>query len=372
MLLKQSTAATLTIGPCLDVAGAEYDGLVIGDISLSKNGTVAALAAAATLTYIANGMYTLVLTTANTNTLGRWRIHCNKAGYQIPPEAGTVLTAETFDAVVTNAAGQAGGLSLHGGEMAVASTSVTAIQTGLATSANQSTIISAIAAIPAAVWNVATSSLSGAGSIGKRLVDVFAGMTSLVQILGLIAGKQTPNNTALTEIRATGAGSGTYTPSDDSLEAQADAAAAGGNATVEAFTAEAMAQLAAQGITVSGTTPTASKIDVHLGADHNAEGGSAWGFTNQTGVEWLEMDESTWSIEIRDGQDGNGDDVVATGTVTVVESDFETGQEIQGEMTAAETALLRSSTKAASFFVYQDGPTIGKQLRAWGTARKIG
>lgn len=112
MLLKQSTAATLTIGPCLDADGAEYDGLVIGDISLSKNGTVAALAAAATLTYIANGMYTLVLTTANTNTLGRWRIHCNKAGYQIPPEAGTVLTAETFDAVVTNAAGQAGGLSL--------------------------------------------------------------------------------------------------------------------------------------------------------------------------------------------------------------------------------------------------------------------
>ena len=38
MWARQSTAATLIIGPILDSTGAEYTGAVIGDLSLSKNG----------------------------------------------------------------------------------------------------------------------------------------------------------------------------------------------------------------------------------------------------------------------------------------------------------------------------------------------
>lgn len=101
----------MIVGPILDSTGAEYASAVIGDISISKNGgTLTALAAAATLTYIANGYYTLALTTGNTDTTGRFFISCNKATYQMPPIRGSVLLASVFDVLITNATTAAGGL----------------------------------------------------------------------------------------------------------------------------------------------------------------------------------------------------------------------------------------------------------------------
>lgn len=76
---------------------------------------------------------------------------------------------------------------------AVASDAVSEIQSGLATSS-------------------ALSTLSG----------IFTGITSLAQWLGALAGKQTANSTARTEIRATGGGSGTFDETTDSLEALRD------------------------------------------------------------------------------------------------------------------------------------------------------
>lgn len=103
MFAKQSTAATLIIGPILDANGVEYASAVIGDISLSKNGaTLTALASAATLTYIANGQYTLVTTTGNMDTVGRAQFTCNKSTYQMPPLNVDVLPAPSYDALVTN------------------------------------------------------------------------------------------------------------------------------------------------------------------------------------------------------------------------------------------------------------------------------
>ena len=52
--------------------------------------------------------------------------------------------------------------------------------------------------------------------------DVHAGITLLSEWLGIIAGKQVGDATALTEIAATGAGSGTYDEATDSLEALSD------------------------------------------------------------------------------------------------------------------------------------------------------
>ncbi len=115
-LLKQSTAATTIVGPILDSAGAEYASAVIGDLSITKNGTTAAMAAAATLTIIANGYYTLVFTTGNTDTLGRLDVTCNKATYQMPPARFSVLPAAMFNSyhatsggVLPNAAADAAG-----------------------------------------------------------------------------------------------------------------------------------------------------------------------------------------------------------------------------------------------------------------------
>ncbi len=109
--LKQSTAVSKIIGPILDSSGVEYASAVIGDISLSKNGaTLTALASAATLTYIANGMYTLALTTGNTDTLGSAEISCNKSTYQMPPREFMVLPSTVYDALTTNATNTTGGL----------------------------------------------------------------------------------------------------------------------------------------------------------------------------------------------------------------------------------------------------------------------
>jgi hypothetical protein len=109
--LKQSTAVSKIVGPILDASGVEYASAVIGDLSLSKNGgTLTALAAAATLTYIANGYYTLALTTGNTDTLGSAEISCNKATYQMPPREFMVLPSTVYDALTTNATTATGGL----------------------------------------------------------------------------------------------------------------------------------------------------------------------------------------------------------------------------------------------------------------------
>lgn len=61
------------------------------------------------------------------------------------------------------------------------------------------------------------------GNLVTRITaTLFSGITSLAQWLGLLAGKQAANATALTEIKATGAGSGTYNETTDSLEALRD------------------------------------------------------------------------------------------------------------------------------------------------------
>lgn len=64
---------------------------------------------------------------------------------------------------------------------------------------------------------------SGVTTLLSRIPStLFSGITSLAQWLGLLAGKQTGNATARTELRATGAGSGTYDETTDSQEAARD------------------------------------------------------------------------------------------------------------------------------------------------------
>lgn len=108
--LKQSTVASVVVGPVLDSTGAAYTSAVIGDFNITKNGTTAAMAATATATHDHNGIYIIALTTGNTDTLGRLDISCNKATYAMTVFRYIVLTSTTFDAIITNAANAAGGL----------------------------------------------------------------------------------------------------------------------------------------------------------------------------------------------------------------------------------------------------------------------
>lgn len=75
-----------------------------------------------------------------------------------------------------------------------------------------------------AVWSTATRTLTAiADSSGvTTLLGKLAGITVLAEWLGLLAGKQSGNATARTELRATGAGSGTFDETTDSLEAVRD------------------------------------------------------------------------------------------------------------------------------------------------------
>lgn len=197
--LKQSTAFTERVGPVLDPAGAEYGGLVIGDLSISKNGTTAAMAATATLTYDANGYYSLVGTTGNSDTLGRLTITCNKAGYQMPPREFMVRPATVWDLLNANAAGGANGFPLadanngvkvsvgtgagqlnpSGGKIPATIAAGDIAANAVDANAVKADAVTKIqAGLPAAIWDHLESAATTVGSIGKKLVDLLAALTT--------------------------------------------------------------------------------------------------------------------------------------------------------------------------------------------------
>lgn len=71
-------------------------------------------------------------------------------------------------------------------------------------------------------WDITPTTQSGYVMLPWDGGLPLAGITSLAEWLGIIAGKQVGDATALTELRATGAGSGTVDPTTDSQEAQRD------------------------------------------------------------------------------------------------------------------------------------------------------
>lgn len=172
MDFRQSTAATVVVGPILDSTGAEYTSAVIGDLSISKNGgTLTAMAAAATLTHIANGQYTLVMTTGNLDTLGRFQITCNKSTYQMPERSGMVMPASVWDALYANATNAAGGLPTATG-------SISALAGAISTFAG-----GAVSSVTGNVGgNVAGSVGSVVGNVGGNVVGSVASVVGAVAL----------------------------------------------------------------------------------------------------------------------------------------------------------------------------------------------
>lgn len=182
---KQSTAATYTVGPILDSAGAEYASAVIGDLSISKiGGTLTALASTATLTYIANGQYTLALRTTDAGTLGHAQILCNKSTYQMPTLELMVIPATVFDALVTNATNTTGGLP-----------AATAAIAGLSGTIATTTNITAATGITVATNNDKTGySLTATTGLGNQTANITGTITTVTTatnvttVNGLAAG----------------------------------------------------------------------------------------------------------------------------------------------------------------------------------------
>jgi hypothetical protein len=110
-LLKQSTAATLHIGPAVDTDGqtpvTDLAAGTVDEIGVYKHdGTsLVDLSGTTTLTHRAGGMYTATLSTADTNTLGRARFYLRDDSACLPIwEDFMVIPAAAYDALVAGTA----------------------------------------------------------------------------------------------------------------------------------------------------------------------------------------------------------------------------------------------------------------------------
>lgn len=192
---------------------------------------------------------------------------------------------------------------------------------GSASSADSklNTVLTNIAAVPAAVWAVATSTLTATGSIGKLVSDTLTSLAAMIE------------------------NSSGWRFKTKALE-QAPAGGGGGGGEVTSFSAAALNQLQAQTIRVNSVTRSADNIDVHIGALHSEEAGTAWEFTDAAGVY---PHDGEWWIEVRDAND------TAVGTVEWVSGDIGESTVFRGEMTAEETAKLTASGGKGTFWVLQ-------------------
>lgn len=101
MLVKQSTARTIIVGPILDSDGAAKTDEVVGSVLIHKNGAAAAaLDGSATLTHSQTGFYRLALTANDLDTLGVVELSLNSGTNSMPVKACNVIPANAYDSLV--------------------------------------------------------------------------------------------------------------------------------------------------------------------------------------------------------------------------------------------------------------------------------
>ena len=137
MFLKQSTSAVVLVGPVLDASGVAVTTAVIGDFTLTKNGTSAAMSGN-TISHAHNGHYAITLTAANTDTIGRLTISVNNAAQAMPVFRWDICQPTVYDALFTNAVNTTGGLPAATGTIsalagAVSTLTAAGVRTELAT-----------------------------------------------------------------------------------------------------------------------------------------------------------------------------------------------------------------------------------------------
>lgn len=98
--LRQSTAATLKLGPFVDTDGAATTGLTISqaDVRLSKNGgNMAQKNESTSCTHDEIGLYDCPVDTTDTNTLGRLDVAVAESGALIVVQSYSVIPATIYD-----------------------------------------------------------------------------------------------------------------------------------------------------------------------------------------------------------------------------------------------------------------------------------
>lgn len=132
--LRQSTAATLKLGPFVDAAGAAATGLTISqaDVRLTKNGgNMAQKNESTACTHDEIGFYDCPVDTTDTNTLGRLDVMVAESGAQIVVQGFSVIPATIYDQMF--AASFPRGTVLASGTLGATGNTTTALHlTGLA------------------------------------------------------------------------------------------------------------------------------------------------------------------------------------------------------------------------------------------------
>jgi hypothetical protein len=107
MLVRQSTARTIIVGPILDEDGAAKTDEVVASVKIHKNGGVAAaLDGSAILQHSQTGYYRLALTANDLDTLGTVELTLNSGTNSMPPRAVNVITADAWDALHATSGGK--------------------------------------------------------------------------------------------------------------------------------------------------------------------------------------------------------------------------------------------------------------------------
>lgn len=98
LIVRQSTARTVIVGPVLDSSGAAVTTAVVGDLKISKNGGApAALNASATLTHRHTGHYSLALTASDCDTVGQAEVVIDSTTNAMPVKELSVLSGSVYD-----------------------------------------------------------------------------------------------------------------------------------------------------------------------------------------------------------------------------------------------------------------------------------
>lgn len=254
-LLKQSTAATVIVGPVLDADGAAVTTATATNFSIAKNGTVAALTTE-TVTHSANGYYTISLTTTNTNTLGRLDIFVNASTMSMANHRYDILVAATYDAIVTN------GIATSAQATAIEADTVD-IQARLPATLDSGNMRSS-------VQSMAPNVLTASALASDAVTEIQSGLSTTVAVAA-----------AFTEIKGAG-----WNASTDTLEELADAIAGISSGT----------GTGARTVTITVNDGTNALQNAKVRVTQGAE--SYLGTTNASGVVTFNLDDATWTIAI--------------------------------------------------------------------------
>lgn len=202
-LLKQSTAATVIVGPVLDSSGAAVTTAVVGDFRLAKEGTSAVLSGA-TVTHDANGYYLIALTATNTNTVGRLAIYSNNTAQSMGTTRFMVLLPSVYDALVTNATNATGGLPAATAQITALAGAISTFSGGAVASVTGA-VGSVTAAVTVGTNNDKTGySLTAGTGLGNQTANITGNLSGSVGSVTGSVGSVTAGVTVTTNNDKTG------------------------------------------------------------------------------------------------------------------------------------------------------------------------